>query len=234
MPENLYFRQPSTQAMLLDILFVWSKLNADVGYRQGMHEILAPILWVVERDAIRSQGSHTTGEEAAQETLLRVYDSNYIEHDSFLLLSAIMDGLKSAYAPPKQDRPGTRERKHEQPTSQEPPIVTRARRIVQSHLSKADPPLAAHLIDLGIPSQLFIMSVRALASTSNHQHPLTHRCRRWIRLLFGREFPFEHVVKMWDYIIAEGATAECIDLVCVSMLLRVRWQRQYLFFRDRE
>ena len=34
-PENLYFRQPSTQNALLDMLFVWSKLNPDVGYRQG-------------------------------------------------------------------------------------------------------------------------------------------------------------------------------------------------------
>ena len=58
MPDESYFRQTHTQRMMLDILFVFCKINQDVGYRQGMHELLAPILWVVEHDSLDSvQGS---------------------------------------------------------------------------------------------------------------------------------------------------------------------------------
>lgn len=46
---------------------------------------------------------------------------------------------------------------------------------------------------------------------------------RWIRLLFGREFPFEQQLVLWDTIFAFDPTLDLIDLVCVSMLLRIRW-----------
>lgn len=51
--------------------------------------------------------------------------------------------------------------------------------------------------------------------------------RRWIRLLFGREFPFDDVLAVWDLVIAENVRASLIDMICVSMLLRIRWQCKY-------
>lgn len=50
--------------------------------------------------------------------------------------------------------------------------------------------------------------------------------RRWVRLLFGREFPFDHVLNMWDRLFAHDAQLDCIDFVCVAMLLRIRWLRK--------
>lgn len=35
---------------MLRVLFVWSKENSDTSYRQGMHELLAPMLLVFHRD----------------------------------------------------------------------------------------------------------------------------------------------------------------------------------------
>lgn len=52
MPEEPYFRETETQRIMLDVLFVFCKINQDVGYRQGMHELLAPILWAIKEDAI--------------------------------------------------------------------------------------------------------------------------------------------------------------------------------------
>jgi hypothetical protein len=46
---------------------------------------------------------------------------------------------------------------------------------------------------------------------------------RWIRLLFGREFAFEQLLSLWDRIFAYDPTLELIDLICVAMLLRIRW-----------
>ena len=51
--------------------------------------------------------------------------------------------------------------------------------------------------------------------------------RRWVRLLFGREFPFEDVLCLWDVLFAEDATLGLVDLICVAMLLRIRWQRKF-------
>src|ERR1700742_1359870 len=95
MPEHLYFRQSDTQRILLDILFIFCKLNPDVSYRQGMHELLAPTLWVVERDAIDlGQSSKAMGDDA---TIVIVFDPEYVEHDAFALFSQIMQSAKNFY-----------------------------------------------------------------------------------------------------------------------------------------
>lgn len=48
--------------------------------------------------------------------------------------------------------------------------------------------------------------------------------RRWIRLLFGREFPFEDLLALWDILLAEDPALDLVDMVCVAMLLRIRWE----------
>jgi TBC1 domain family protein 5 len=45
-----------------------------------------------------------------------------------------------------------------------------------------------------------------------------------MRLLFGREFPFQDVLSLWDLLFAEGLRSELIEFTCVAMLLRIRWQ----------
>jgi TBC1 domain family protein 5 len=47
--------------------------------------------------------------------------------------------------------------------------------------------------------------------------------RRWIRLLFGREFAFDQLLVLWDTLFAYDPTLELMDLICVAMLLRIRW-----------
>lgn len=36
--------------MMLELLFCYSRENEDLGYRQGMHEILAPIIFVLNAE----------------------------------------------------------------------------------------------------------------------------------------------------------------------------------------
>ncbi|KAK5046866.1 hypothetical protein LTR84_007220 [Exophiala bonariae] len=48
-------------------------------------------------------------------------------------------------------------------------------------------------------------------------------CSRWIRLLFGREFNFKEVLRIWDLLFAENLRGDIVDLTCVAMLLRCRW-----------
>lgn len=189
MPENLYFRQPDTQRMMLDILFVFCKLNPDLGYRQGMHELLAPMLWVVERDAVNlGHSNKAMGEDAV---IRAVYDADHIEHDAFALFGQVMQNAKNFY---------------EQTThaAVDNPMVLRSKRIVFESLKKVDAELAFHLEKLDIMPQVFLM--------------------RWIRLLFGREFPFDDLLTMWDVVFANDASLEIVDHICLVMLLRIRWE----------
>lgn len=47
---------------------------------------------------------------------------------------------------------------------------------------------------------------------------------RWMRLLFGREVPFDDVLLMWDLLFAHGLRSDLVDFTCIAMLLRIRWQ----------
>ncbi|KAK4697329.1 TBC1 domain family member 5, partial [Lecanoromycetidae sp. Uapishka_2] len=197
MPENLYFREPPTQNMLLDILFIYCKLNKDIGYRQGMHEVLAPIVWVVSRDAIDPR---TLGDQRAvlDDAMVLNLDQNYVEHDAFTLFGAIMQTVKSFYETGSVNEPTT------SGLLNNSPIVERSKRIHEKYLHHADPELAEHMTAIEILPQIFLI--------------------RWVRLLFGREFPFEDVLALWDILFAEDPGLELVDLVSVSMLLRIRWQ----------
>ena len=197
MPDNLYFREPQTQNMLLDILFVYCKLNRDIGYRQGMHEVLAPIVWVVSRDALDSVNDidHTIESDKMMTTFL---DHEFVEHDSFSLFTTIMQTVKAFYEPGNKNELATAGLLNHSP------IVERSKRIHENYLHHADPELAEHLTAIEILPQIFLI--------------------RWVRLLFGREFPFDDVLTLWDVLFAEDPDLDLIDFVSVAMLLRIRWQ----------
>ncbi|CAK7345741.1 unnamed protein product [Dovyalis caffra] len=53
-PEHgSYFQTPGCQGMLRRILLLWCLRHPDYGYRQGMHELLAPFLYVLHIDVER-------------------------------------------------------------------------------------------------------------------------------------------------------------------------------------
>ncbi|KAF9904018.1 TBC1 domain, member 5 [Lobosporangium transversale] len=52
LPDNDFFRSEKVQEQLNDILFIYCKINSDVSYRQGMHELVAHILWVVSSESL--------------------------------------------------------------------------------------------------------------------------------------------------------------------------------------
>lgn len=159
MPDEPYFRKSHTQRMMLDILFVFCKINQDVGYRQGMHELLAPILWVVEQDAIESGHiSDQSSESDADSLLKQTLDSAYIEHDAFTLLSLIMRTAKSFYElgdpEVRSNTPTIGTSTPQQGTS---PIVERSERIHDVYLARVDPDLAKHITDIEVLPQIFLM-----------------------------------------------------------------------------
>jgi len=152
MQENFFFRRLSTQKKLLDILFIYSKLNPDIGYRQGMHELLAPILWVVDCDAVDPESAKTAaiGEEVENEgMMLEILDPDFVEHDAFNLFCALMQTARAFY---------------EVGDSKTSPLVNRSRRIQKDLLAAVDPELEQHLVSIEILPQIYLVSVRAICA----------------------------------------------------------------------
>ena len=145
MQDNFFFREPSTKKKMLDVLFIYSKLNPDTGYRQGMHEILAPILWVVECDAVDQTSVPKDHQASAEGTELMqiALDIDYVEHDSFNLFCAVMQTTKSFYEMGQ--------------SKDSSPIVARCHRIHEDLLATVDPNLANHLQVIGILPQVYLM-----------------------------------------------------------------------------
>ena len=159
MPEEPYFREPHPQRMMLDILFIFCKINQDVGYRQGMHELLAPILWTVEQDAI-DYGNDGDGTPNSDDDALfrQTLDPTYIENDAFTLFSLIMRSAKSFYELAEPDRKSSKfSNGAATPPHGASPIVERSKRIHEVYLARLDPELAKHLTDIEVLPQIFLM-----------------------------------------------------------------------------
>ncbi|KAF3386153.1 TBC1 domain family member 5 [Penicillium rolfsii] len=195
--ENFFFQEPSTKQKLTDVLFVYSKLNPDVGYRQGMHELLAPILWVVDRDSIEHPAEGTSRSTVKEDSLmLDLLNTSFVEHDSFTLFLCVMQTARIYYE--------HGETKSANGQIDVIPIVNRCQYLHQEALTIIDHELADHLHTIEVLPQIFLT--------------------RWMRLLFGREFPFEDVLEMWDLLFAHGLRSDLVDFTCIAMLLRIRWQ----------
>ncbi|KAL3474192.1 rab-GTPase-TBC domain-containing protein [Aspergillus californicus] len=195
--ENFFFREPATKAKMIDILFIYSKLNPDLGYRQGMHELLAPIIWAVDRDSIDPQSVEEPQSAAPDDDhMLQFLDYEFVEHDSFSLFCSVMQTTRVYY---EHNRMQTANGQMDAI-----PIVLQCEHIHNNLVVATDLELADHLQTHEILPQIFLT--------------------RWMRLLFGREFPFQDMLVIWDHLFAEGLRTELIDFVCVAMLLRVRWQ----------
>jgi TBC1 domain family protein 5 len=142
--------------MMLDILFIYSKLNPDLGYRQGMHELLAPILWVVERDAIAQSSKNIPVDATDDESvMLQLLDASYIESDSFNLFCSVMQVARSFY-----------EHTDNKPVNGQAeiaPIVARSEFIHNEILMAADHELATHLNTIEILPQIFLTYVSMIS-----------------------------------------------------------------------
>lgn len=107
-----------------------------------MHELLAPVLWVVYQDAVivETYPAAKKGEEGI-DFMLDVLDSRYVEHDAFNLFCAIMQTAKTFYEVGDGKDFSA--------------IVAQSKRIHEDLLGAVDPDLSTHLTIIGIVPQIF-------------------------------------------------------------------------------
>ncbi|KAK9781943.1 putative Rab-GTPase-TBC domain-containing protein [Seiridium cardinale] len=144
LPDEPFYHEPSIQTLILDILFIYCKLNPDVGgYRQGMHELLAPIVYVLEQDAINPNGAANEG--VADLTMVEMLDANFLEHDAFALFSKLMEHAKVFYETGENSNAG------------QSTIVEKSQHIHEVLLYKVDPDLSKHLKNIEVLPQIFLI-----------------------------------------------------------------------------
>lgn len=175
----------------------------------GMHELLAPLLWVVDYDTLSPSPSLDSLPHL-------VLARDYIEHDTWSLFSALMRPARSLYdhtpsVPLPIDRTAASSTtnltlNHAGGPSATivlvQPIVGTAIRIHDRLLQTIDPALWAKMEKVRVEPQLYAI--------------------RWLRLLFSREFPINDTLQLWDGLFAEDPSLRLIEYICIAMLLRIR------------
>uniref|UniRef100_A0A8C3AK18 TBC1 domain family member 5 n=1 Tax=Cyclopterus lumpus TaxID=8103 RepID=A0A8C3AK18_CYCLU len=181
-PEIRYFQDDDVRTKLTDILFCFARENEQLLYKQGMHELLAPIVFVLHCDHQAFQ--HASETASPSEEMKCLLNPEYLEHDGKdEMLTSI------PFARPQDSGPSVA-------------IVTKVNRIQDLLVKKNDIELHMHLNRLEIAPQIYGI--------------------RWVRLLFGREFPLQDLLVMWDALFADSITLDLVDYIFVAMLLYIR------------
>ncbi|TFK45991.1 RabGAP/TBC [Heliocybe sulcata] len=203
-PDVEYFRDAEVQYQLTNILFVYSVTHPHVGYRQGMHELLAPLYYALEYDLV----------EGTQGAMAEVCDRTWLAADAWRLFVSIMDGAgrwyewrenPTAASTSSMAAHANLNAGRNQPVQPYVTPVVQACHNIQSNLLKSvDPELWNALHSTGIEPTIYGM--------------------RMLRLLFTREFTLQDAMILWDGLFAVDPTIDLAQWICVAMLIRIRNQ----------
>uniref|UniRef100_A0A8C9RZ13 TBC1 domain family member 5 n=1 Tax=Scleropages formosus TaxID=113540 RepID=A0A8C9RZ13_SCLFO len=206
-PEMQYFQQEDVRTKLTDILFCYARENEQLLYKQGMHELLAPIVFILHCDHQAFQ--HASETACPSEEMKSLLNPEFHEHDAYAMFSQLMETAEPWFSSFERE---VRKGKEEMMTSipfarpqdagPSVAIVTKVNRIQDQLLKKHDIELYMHLNRLEIAPQIYGI--------------------RWVRLLFGREFPLQDLLVVWDALFADSITLDLVDYVFVAMLLYIR------------
>ncbi|KAE9042565.1 Myotubularin-related protein 2 [Phytophthora rubi] len=200
-----FFQNETYLSTLRHVLFVWCRLHPDVAYRQGMHDVVAVVLYAF----LQPQEQLET--EVFEVQKLR----QHAEADTFLVFEAVMLFLKPFYevvktrpeAPPGAGvRDGNRlfdnftlkenDALQTRDGGKQPALHRLCGHVQYELLQQKDPQLYYHLQNLEIVPETY--------------------CLRWIRLLFAREYALKELLCIWDAMILD-ATRTSIDFPTINM-----------------
>eukprot|EP00943_MAST-04B_sp_MAST-4B-sp1_P006745 g6745.t1 len=243
-----FFEDPTIREYMTNVLFLWSRMHPETSYRQGMHEILAPIVYQLEWDCITVEDGNDYG------TIGILASRKGIESDSFWCFDRIMKDMEPLFIVKPRDFKalarqrekeralgilnkrggGSRQRSGTQIANEKvaeianddslTPVLKSCNRIHHQYLHKADPELHKRLVGMNIEPQLYALA--------------------WVRLMFGRQFHIEDVMCLWDGVFAaqsnvggdgrspsgrDDKIVEIIEYVGVAMVIFVR---EFLMAQD--
>lgn len=206
-PEMQYFQQESVRQILTDILFCYARENEQLLYKQGMHELLAPLVFVLHCD--HQAFLHASETANPSEEMKALLNPEFLEHDAYAMFSQLMDTAEPWFSSFEREiRKGKEEMVTAVPFARPQDlgpslaIVSKVNRIQDQLLKKYDAELYMHLNRLEIAPQIYGI--------------------RWVRLLFGREFPLQDLLVIWDTLFADSVTLDLVDYIFLAMVLYIR------------
>ena len=230
--ELSIFHQSKVKSNLADILFIWNKENLDVGYQQGMNDILAVTFLALypcyfkntkklsKNDIINLSSEQLSAINNAQDIYDFFHDEDELYSDLFYCYDKLMKrGLKELFETVKaNEKCIVNFRKYQLFTSeleQEPtddlqnPLNIRCTLIIKEKLKSIDPDLYQHFKKIGLSCTIFL--------------------QRWLKCMFDREFELKDIFTIWDAIFAtpdahNGYGLVFLDYIAISMILRIRKQ----------
>ncbi|XP_034664439.1 TBC1 domain family member 5 [Drosophila subobscura] len=203
-----FFRKELIQNAMVNILFYYAREHPYMCYRQGMHEILAPIIFVIYSDHQSLLHFSEIAKTDTNETLLNVLDPAYLEADTYSIFSRLMASVESYYRVSNLvSTPGGHIEQLDEACSDteqqtEVEVISQLNRIRDKILAKQDQHLHHYLLKMEIPLHIFGI--------------------RWLRLLFGREFMLLDLLLLWDAIFADSDRFDLPNYILVAMLVHIR------------
>lgn len=160
-PDYDYFRDAEVQAQLTNILYIYSVTHPDIGYRQGMHELLAPLYYSVDYDSLDFK-------ESSDDEVTEFCSRTWVAADAWILFSEVMNGVDCWYewrepTPPPIPTQLQNQYRHGPPEGQlgtKPyvaPIVLACQKLQSQLLKAADPTLWQAMQKAGIEPQIYGM-----------------------------------------------------------------------------
>jgi hypothetical protein len=228
--ELSIFHNTKIKSSLADILFIWNKENLDVGYQQGMNDILAvtflglyPCYFKNNKklgkdEVLKISSEQISAIQNAEDIYDFFHDEDELFSDLYYCFSRLMKrGLKELFETFK----GTEKRfvdykKYELFTNQlEPdpaddmqnPLNIRCTLIIKEKLKSIDPDLYQHFKKIGLNCSIFL--------------------QRWLKCMFDREFELKDIFIIWDAIFATPDANNSyglvfLDYIAISMIIRIR------------
>ena len=214
--------------MLSDILLVWSKENIDLGYKQGMNDLLSILFLgfypfyfpnenkVPKENLIKFSSQIESAMKNAKDLYLFFNDENELEADLYYCFSNLMKkGMKDLYDLKENEQrkidykkyqlfenEWTRESKEEFQN----PLLTRCALIINEKLKSLDEQLYQHFLNINLNIGIVL--------------------QRWLKCIFSREFEIKETLIFWDAIFANEDDNNYplifIDFIALAMIINIR------------
>ncbi|XP_076815792.1 TBC1 domain family member 5-like [Clavelina lepadiformis] len=216
-PEMDFFRSPAVREILRNVLFCYARENDSLCYRQGMHELLGPLVFVLHCDLQGAAHAREIG--TLPDIISLLLDEDYLEHDAYLMFCQVMNATNEWYSvsckskvEAERDDGDTAEKAATPALPFQPvdnnvgsaplAITNKLTRIHDKLLAHFDLELYHHISRLEIIPQVYGL--------------------RWVRLLFGREFDLQDLLVLWDALFADSSSLDLVDYIFVAMMHNIR------------
>ena len=223
------FHQAKIKSSLADILFMWNKENLDVGYQQGMNDILAVTFLGLypcyfkntkklgKNEILKISSEQISAIQNAEDIYDFFHDEDELYSDLFYCFTKLMKrGLKELFQTIKGNEKLVDYKKYELFHNQleqdstddmQNPLSIRCTLIIKEKLKSIDPDLYQHFKKIGLNCGIFL--------------------QRWLKCMFDREFELKDIFIIWDAIFAtpdaqNGYGLVFLDYIAISMILRIR------------